>query len=161
MQSLDCESNFPAHSDECAALVLDTIPLVMGLFKSTMRSLRPAEISVPQFRTMLYLQRNHGASLSEVADFLGLTLPSASKLVDGLVKREYVTRVMSEEDRRRAILTLTAHGTATLQEVRQEAIAQFAQRMAVLSDEERTGIFHAMRTLSRLCPSGREGEVGK
>ena len=47
-------------------------------------------------RTLFILQHHTGVSLSVVADHLVLTLPSASKLVDGLVKRGFVMREMSD-----------------------------------------------------------------
>ena len=56
------------------------------------------------------LNRNQGASLSEVAEHVGLTLPSVSKMVDGLVTRGLLTRATDPGDRRRLTLSLTPAG---------------------------------------------------
>ena len=89
--------------EETAHQVLDVIPLVMRTIRSEFRSQRSTELSVPQFRTLAFLRNNDGASLSSLANHLGLTLPSMSKLVDGLVSRGFVARTEHQGDRRRSI----------------------------------------------------------
>jgi len=69
--------------DECARQVLETVPLVMRTVRAEMRRRRTADLSVPQFRTLNFLNRQAGASLSQVAEHIGLTLPSMSLLVEG------------------------------------------------------------------------------
>lgn len=71
--------------EESAGRLLDTVPQVMRCIRTEMRSRRGHNLTVPQFRTLNFLKRSPEASLSEVAEHLGLTLPSASKIVDGLV----------------------------------------------------------------------------
>lgn len=159
MQLLDNESNVLKAEDECVALVLETVPHVMGVFRAEMRKHKPADMSVPQFRTLIYLHKHHGVSLSEVAEHMGLTLPSASKLIDGLVKKIFVAREVSPEDRRRATLSLTAEGQAALQRVRHDALAQMASMLATLNEDERIVMTHAMRILQRVVTPGREGET--
>ena len=78
--------------DECARQLLDTAPQIMRFIRAEMRSHRGHDLSVPQFRTLTFVNRNPEVSLSHLADHLGLTLPSTSKLVDGLVNQKVVTR---------------------------------------------------------------------
>jgi hypothetical protein len=51
---------------------------------------------MPQFRTLAVIDRNANASLSDVTEHIGLTLPSMSKLVDGLVARKLATLTDTE-----------------------------------------------------------------
>jgi DNA-binding MarR family transcriptional regulator len=86
-------------------------------------------------------------TLSSVADKLGLSLPSASRSVDWLVKREYVVRTEDRDDRRARRLELTASGrdlTHRLLAARLEGLGQFA---ASLSEEERERLAAALELL--------------
>src|SRR5208337_1289416 len=96
------------HEDECAREVLDVVPTVMRFIRTEMRSHRALELSVPQFRSLVYIERTAGTSLLGVAEQLGLTSPSACKLIDGLANRGMVTRGESPGDRRRVTLEITA-----------------------------------------------------
>lgn len=155
MKPLDYESNLAIAGDECAALVMDIIPRVRRTVRGTMRKFRPAELTDTQFRTLSILQRHIGASLSVVADHLVLTLPSASKLVDGLVKRGFVAREVSPEDRRRANLMLTALGQAALDTAYREAISRVVVVLADLNDEERLYVTQGLRALQRVFTASR------
>ena len=78
--------------DTCARDLMDTAPKIMQSIRVEMRRGRGADLSVPQFRTLGFIQRYPDSSLSGLADHLGLTLPSVSKLVDGLVKQKLISR---------------------------------------------------------------------
>ena len=68
--------------ERCAAAVMETALLVTRLVRADVRQHRPAKLSVSQLRGLAFLNAHPGASLSEMADYLGLTPPSTSKLVD-------------------------------------------------------------------------------
>src|SRR4051812_20164272 len=102
------ENGYPAG--DCAREVLDVIPLIMRAIRTEVRSRRTRHMSVPQFRTLAFLSHCPHSSLSPLAEHLGLTRPSASKLIDGLVADELVTRETSPADRRQIRLNLTARG---------------------------------------------------
>ncbi len=134
-------------SDTCAQAVLEVVPVVMRTIRARMRQHRAADLSVPQFRTLAFIDRNAGASLSDVAEHIGLTLPSMSKIVDGLVARKLVIRETHPEDRRRMILTLTRSGQTALVTSRKATRACLAEMLAPLSDAERMTIVKAMENL--------------
>lgn len=143
-------------ANECAREVLEVVPLLMQVIRRHMRSQRGPGLSVPQFRTLAYLQRHPGAALSDVAEHLGLTLPSMSKLIDGLVGQDLVTREVSAADRRYVTLILTPLGQTTFQSARQATQVQLAQLLAALSEAEQATIIQAMQTLRPLCTAEYE-----
>ncbi|MGA2378038.1 MAG: MarR family transcriptional regulator, partial [Spirochaetia bacterium] len=63
--------------DECAREVLDVVPSVMRFIRTEMRSHRALDLTVPQFRSLVIIERAAGTSLTGVAEHLGLTPPSA------------------------------------------------------------------------------------
>ncbi len=105
-------------------------------------------ISIPQYRTLNYLREHSGASLSEVAGFLGLTMPSTSKLMQKLVMLKVVARRVAK-DRRRICLSLTERGRTALASARMETLQQVAQSLESLSEEELATVSAALRILNR------------
>ncbi len=144
--------------DTCAQEVLDVVPIVMKAIRAEVRRHRAADLSVPQFRTLAYIDRNVDASLSDVAEHIGLTLPSMSKIVDGLVTRKLVTRQTHPTDRRRMTLALTARGLTALQTSRAATRACLAEDLAALSDRQRETIVQALEFLRPVfTPPGETG----
>ncbi len=127
--------------------VLETVPLVMRTIRKQLRSHRGADVSVPQLRTMSYIDVNEGASLSDLASYVGLTLPSMSKLVDGLVARKLVTRTAHSLDRRRICLSLTPMGREQVRTAHRFTEKYLAEQLAGLTDEELRDVSQAMQTL--------------
>jgi len=126
---------------------MDTAPQILQSIRVEMRRGRSSDISIPQFRTMRFIQRNPDSSLSDLAEHLGLTLPSASKLVDGLVKQKLVTRKESAADRRRLTLMLTQTGTSIVDSARASARIHLAEKLKHLSDDDLETISQAMQLL--------------
>src|SRR3982751_6748690 len=83
----------------CGRELLDTVPLVMRVIRSHMRRHRSG-LTVPQFRTLCFVSTTDGSSLSAVAEFIGLSLPAMSRLVDGLVEQRLMDRRPCDDDRR-------------------------------------------------------------
>jgi DNA-binding MarR family transcriptional regulator len=145
--------------DECARELLEVTPEVMRTVRGQMRRCRTADLSVPEFRTLGFLRRRTGASLTDVAHHIGVTLPSMSKLMDGLVARKLVTREFDAADRRRVTLALTARGSAILQTAHAATQACLAEMLSALLPAERRTIVQAMRVLRPLFISEREKEM--
>ena len=134
---------------ECAAALLDVVPQVMRVVRAEMRSHRGGELSVPQFRALAYLDRYPGSPLLAVAAHLGLTPPSMSKLIDGLIARRLVSRQESAADRRRITLALTAQGRSTLERTRRYTRLHLAEALATLAAPERATVVEALAILRR------------
>jgi DNA-binding MarR family transcriptional regulator len=149
--------------EECARQVLEAVPMVMRVIRTEMRSHRGSDLSVPQFRVLVYLNRQEGASLSDIAEHMGLTLPSMSKMIDHLVARQLVTRRMDPGDRRRVTLASTALGRTAMQSAYKATESRLAARLAALPESERRTILKAMQVLESLFVSGREAKtaIGK
>jgi DNA-binding MarR family transcriptional regulator len=144
---------------DCARAVLEVVPRVMGVIRAELRRQRPLGLSVPQYRALAYLAQHEGASLSEMAEFIGLTLPSMSKMVDGLVARDFVRRTEDPADRRRLALCLTPDGRAAYMSSWSAAQAYLAQAMSALAPEERATVRQAMDVLGTLLSSEDQSSV--
>lgn len=134
--------------EECAMRILDTIPLIMRTIGDIMHQRHAAELSFSQFRAMMLIKEHPGASLSRIAELLGASLSAASKLIDSLVERGYLSRQVLPEDRRRMALTLTDGGEAKLQALKQESLSILSEKLVGLSDDECRDIIRVMGRLA-------------
>jgi DNA-binding MarR family transcriptional regulator len=140
---------------QCGRDLLDVVPGVLRVIRTVMRGNRAAGLSVPQFRTLCFLSTYGGASLSDVADHLDLSLPAMSRMVNGLVVRGYVMRRVDSGDRRHVSLSLSAKGKAAMGSTRKAAVPQLAAELEKLSPEQRQTICQAMDALRELFHTDR------
>jgi DNA-binding MarR family transcriptional regulator len=133
--------------EACAALVLDVVPLAMRRIRTYMRAGRAADLSVPQFRALAFLNSHPGVTLSDVAEHVGLTLPAASRMIDGLVARGYAERRLSSTSRRCVELRLSPSGEEMLQITVRHTENALAGLLAPLAPEERETVMEALTTL--------------
>jgi DNA-binding MarR family transcriptional regulator len=141
------ESILTASAEECAARLLEIIPAVMRTIRARMRQEASIELSVVQFRALARAVRTRGASVSDVAEHVGLTLPSASKLVHGLVRRGYLRRSAHPSDRRICILVPTPKGTRALEAARRAARRHLAAMLQSLPLRQQHRVSAAMDVL--------------
>jgi DNA-binding MarR family transcriptional regulator len=85
---------------------------------------------------------------------MGLTLPSTSRLIDGLIARGLATREEHPADRRRVRLTTTSSGLEILQASRRGTLAYLAGKLSGVGDDEREAIVRAMETLRTVFAAG-------
>jgi DNA-binding MarR family transcriptional regulator len=147
VQQLRMRTRRAGSAAECAAEILETVPMVMRFIRAQMRRHRGPELSVPHFRTLLFLGRNGGASLSTLAEHLGLSLPATSRLVENLVRRDFVARRIPLGNRRQVALSLSARGRRTVAAARQATEHCLAEVVGTLPADERAAIQRALRTL--------------
>jgi DNA-binding MarR family transcriptional regulator len=135
------------EEEQVARELLDIVPSVMRFIRTEMRRHRALGLSVPQFRTLVFIERSGGTSLGSVAEHLGLTPPSACKIVDGLEARDLITRVQSPEDRRRVNLDITAEGKRAIADARRETHKSLSGILSGLDQRELAVITQSMEAL--------------
>jgi DNA-binding MarR family transcriptional regulator len=156
VQSLAKESIIPISPSECSAQLIELTPIIMRNIRAEMQRRTMSGLTVPHFRTLNYLERNPRSSLSDLAEFLGLTLPSTSKLVQKLVLQKVVTRRVAT-DRRRVCLSLTQSGIAALAQARLETRQKLAENLSSLTQAELAMVSAALRVLSSAFSGGGSG----
>lgn len=145
---LNATNSREVSADRCAVEILDAIPEVMWTLRRHMRQRRAKGLSVPQFRALCLIRKFPTASMSAVSDHLGSTLPTASRLVGGLVDRGLISRKSSSDDRRQVELNLTARGNAILDVAREGTLAAIADKMVALSPRERATVSAALALIT-------------
>ncbi len=140
----------PLSSERVAHELIEVVPVVMQHLRAEVRRRREPDLSVLQIRVLAFLNRHPGAPLSAVAEHVGLTLPSMSSQVTGLVGRSLINRSVSVEDRRFVTLTLTEQGQQVLDAALSGAEASLTQSLADLTPNEHMVLMEALQLLRRL-----------
>ncbi len=145
-----------SQAEACARRILETLPAVMRVLRREMRDGMDGKLSVPQFRVLAYLSGSPGASLSGVADFVGVAGATASAMVERLVRRGLVAREGDPNERRRIMLSLTPDGADLLERARAHTRKRVAEGIAGLTDAELQAVSSGLDALhGALCqPSG-------
>src|SRR6185437_6731369 len=121
---------------ETAREMLDVIPRVMRHVRTGMREMAAPQLTIPQMRTLAHLSREPN-TVSELAEWLGVSAPAMSKMVAILERRGLVQRSSQKQDRRQVILTATEEGKKLHQSMRRGVRLQIAEKLKALPDPEK------------------------
>jgi DNA-binding MarR family transcriptional regulator len=105
------------------------------------------DLSITQLKTLHILEREGEVSVKELAEQLGLSLPAASRNVEGLLQRGYLERREDEHDRRMKRVRMTASGRELESRLHSERLAGLEELVATLSDRQRRHLSVAFGSL--------------
>jgi len=127
---------------------IELLPTLMRLYKSSICV--PGELSsVPfgQIRIMGHLYHYGRSTVGEVAAGIGVSLATASELIDRLVENDWVEKRPNPADRRQIHLRLTDRAIALCDQMHDLRRAQITTAFAKLSTEERSAFLRGLRAL--------------
>ena len=135
--------------NDCAHELLEVVPIVMRAIRIEVRSNRANDLTIPQFRSLMFIDKHPGVSLVGVSEYLGLTPPSTSKIIDGLVGKQLVERKSSDTDRRCVTLSLKEMGKSVLETSYHATQAHLAGLFSNISEDELVNINQTMQLLRK------------
>jgi DNA-binding MarR family transcriptional regulator len=147
MQRLHRSTSYPVTAEECAAQLAAFAPTMIRATRCLLHNLPDVDLSPPQVRALSFLEWKPGASLSALADYMGLTPSAVSRLADGLVRRGLVNRQESVTDRRFANLTLTPAGEHLLKAANLALRARLLPMVSRLSPAQQKLLLEAIEVL--------------
>jgi DNA-binding MarR family transcriptional regulator len=107
-------------------------------------------LNFPQMKALVSLAGHSDSpprTVKEVAERLGLSLASASRAVDDLVRRDLATRVEDPDDRRVRRVSLTASGEDIADELMAARLVGLEKFVSSLSSVERRKLEAALEVL--------------
>ncbi|MFH1278187.1 MAG: MarR family winged helix-turn-helix transcriptional regulator [Candidatus Eisenbacteria bacterium] len=102
-----------------------------------LRETAPAPLSLSQIHLLKLIDMNGDHFVGEVADFLGVSAPAASKNVDKLARLDLLRRVTPEKDRRNTCLKITAKGRDLVRRYEERRATGLRPVLETFSEEER------------------------
>ena len=135
----------PAHA---TSELIDVVNLVTQAFWAELRR-SGQTIEMSQWSTLRRIGRTP-CTMSELARYKGVGLPTISKSVDMLVRRGWVERWVDKSDRRQTLVRLTTPGRRILTDCRRALEVYLDERLASLSATERNSIDHSLQLVRRV-----------
>jgi len=108
------------------------------------RMVAELDSSFSQVKMLFLLEDGGEHSLKDLATALGLSLPAASRAVDGLIQRDWVTRREADTDRRSRLIALSEKGRGVVDRVIRARLDTLEAFAAELTPEERDGLYTAL-----------------
>ena len=106
------------------------------------------DVSITQMKTLHALTDcAREISVKELSDRLGLSLPGASRMVDGLLRRGWVERREDPDDRRIKRVGITDAGRAIVDRIETARLVGLEQYAASLTPEQRATLSRALSDL--------------
>lgn len=106
------------------------------------------KLNPPDLQTLLFIHQHGRCIASSIASFLGVVPTTTSAIIDRLVRRGFVTRARTEENRRIVQLSLTEEGKLTVEAVISEQNRHCAQMLEHLEPDEREAFVAMMEKIS-------------
>jgi DNA-binding MarR family transcriptional regulator len=105
--------------------------------------------SLLHLQTLRYVKEERRPLMRDVAQFLSVTPPAATLLIDGLVKEGLLARSIDTRDRRTVRLRITAAGNALFARGSREAQAEIAKMFSVLDAKEQTTLVTLLEKVAK------------
>lgn len=86
-------------------------------------------------------------SVKELSEHLGVSLPGASRLTDGLLRRGWAERREDEHDRRIKRVRITEEGRAVVTRINDARLEGLEEFTTSMSDSQRDGLSRALAAL--------------
>lgn len=119
----------------------------LAVFRHFAGTVGQADITAPQFGTLLLIEANPGVSQSAVAEALRFDRSTLVQIIDRLEQRGLVVRGPSDRDRRSHALHLTKEGADLLGRLKTTALAHEDAVAAKLDGKERARLVELLQKL--------------
>lgn len=115
--------------------IINLIFNVRQLLHEKLASGKDGKVSFLQMITMLYIKKKKPL-MKEVADYLAITPPSATSVVNSLIEEGNIMRVLDPEDRRIVRVAITKKGEKALRDNQEMIFSRMRKSLEYLSTKE-------------------------
>lgn len=109
-----------------------------------------ADLSVSEFKCLRAFRRDTEMSVKDIANRMHLTSSRLTRIIDGLVKKRFVTRHIDPNDRRIINVRLTKQGENVARKVTNDCIHVYEQVLGILQPKEHDRIIGAVTDLANV-----------
>ena len=146
----------PERRDALIDAIIDLQHALARTFRAAAGSrLLAPDLTMAQLKTLIVLADDGPLSISQVAEALGVGLPTASHLVDRLVKANLARREEDPTDRRRALTRLSDEGAEVIDRLRQGSQDQLRHWLVALTDDDLGALAQGLRALVQAAEAAR------
>lgn len=130
------------------------IALIFNLGRSIRKQIqneneRAGELSVLQIEALRFVRGEKDVLMKDLAKHLFIAPPSATSIVDDLIRAKFVVRSEAGNDRRNISISLTAKGKKILQNCLQKKMEKVGKKIDLLSTAEKKTFLRLLEKLSQ------------
>ncbi len=120
------------------------------------------EVTLPQYRALVVLAAKGPQRSVSLAEALGVTPPTATRMCDRLVRKGLVRRRGARDDRREVRVSLTPAGQELVQEVTRRRRAEIEAMLAKIAPGDQAAMVELFGALARAAgePPERDWSLG-
>jgi len=107
------------------------------------------DMTMAQIKALFTISQGKAVPVSRIAEYLGVGQPTASHLVDKLVRQGFAGRSESPTDRRVTLVRLTSQGEDLVRRLYQGGEEQYRAWVRTLNGEERKNLLSGLLALAR------------
>jgi putative acetyltransferase len=116
-------------------------------------------ITSAQCHALVEIGRRKDLMLKDLATILHVDVSTTSKVVEELVKKEYVLREPSRLDRRSVQINLTESGFQLFNKIESDMNQIFEQVFMLIEEKERDGLLQALKSYNQAIEKFSGGNV--
>ena len=126
------------NTEQFGAKMIELLPqLIRGMARYEHNYLSRGKITLPQLWVLEYLSREGSLPMSHLAQFLKVSRPAATGLVDRLIVQRLVKREEDRSDRRVVRVTITPKGRKIVANIWEQKRRTFVQVFGQISPQDR------------------------
>jgi len=114
------------------------------------RLVKTANVTGPQLLLLQILHNKGGMTIGELARDMSLSQATVTTILDRLEKRELVTRVRSQQDKRKVYPQLTHKGSKVLEKAPTALQEDFVRKFKSLSEWEQSMIIASLQRVAEM-----------
>lgn len=104
-------------------------------------------LTIGQMEILHLIREKKQVLMKDVADFLDITPPSATSLINNLVENDILERKLDKVDRRVILLGMTEHGKRIFEKAKKERAEAFEKVISNLTEKERETLLKILQKL--------------
>lgn len=112
------------------------------------------ELSVSQLHVIRQVRKRGTLAMSELAELLGVSPPSASSMVDRLVDKGVLCREHSTEDRRKVVVRISPEAVKKIESVESSILRLFEALVEQLGPETTRQWCHVLQRVNSVLSDG-------
>jgi DNA-binding MarR family transcriptional regulator len=124
-----------------------------------LRQQASAGITASQLAVLGSLERSGPLTLGDLADAESVSPPAVSRTVKLLEEEGFVSRVIIEDDRRAALISITPRARRVLQAIRRERNAWLARRIAELTPRQVSDLARGIAVIESMLEQGADADT--
>jgi len=136
----------PRAQAEVVDAVLAANRLFVAVASRALAGIRQ-DVTMPQFRVLVLLGQAGQMTVAQLAADLEVVPSTVTRMCDRLLAKRLISRRIDRQDRRRAVLALSAVGEQLLAESTRRRAAEITRLLAAIPADEHARVAEALRTL--------------